>query len=279
MAPSATPRQQFDKIVRETEQRIDRWGAPIKPHLPSIARFLIVATFYEDLMRIVTQWKDQVFYLHRMRGFPWFIVVSFLFVNVVVMVGASSLLVARKVQTIVCGALGVVVLSQGVMYGLMFDGNFFLRLLLVIGGLLIVMADLIVTDRRALSVPGLPMLEHKDSRQYFLLVGRLLMTLLFMGFAFAGKLLFMAVLIKLVGAVACVLVAVGFRTKFSAAVLCAMLSLYNVSVNHYWTAPTRSAQDLLRYEFFQTLSIIGGLLIILNTGAGKLSIDEKKKIY
>ncbi|KAF5209242.1 hypothetical protein E0198_004518 [Clavispora lusitaniae] len=38
-------------------------------------------------------------------------------------------------------------------------------------------------------------------------------------------------------------------------------------------------RDFLKYEFFQTMSIVGGLLIIVNAGAGALSIDEKKKIY
>ena len=35
----------------------------------------------------------------------------------------------------------------------------------------------------------------------------------------------------------------------------------------------------LRYEFFQVLSIVGGLLLVVNAGAGEFSIDEKKKIY
>ena len=36
--------------------------------LPAIGRFLIVVTFIEDSLRIVTQWSDQLLYLHDYRG-------------------------------------------------------------------------------------------------------------------------------------------------------------------------------------------------------------------
>ena len=40
---------------------------PIKPYLPAIGRFLIVVTFLEDALRIITQWSDQLEYLHAYR--------------------------------------------------------------------------------------------------------------------------------------------------------------------------------------------------------------------
>ena len=36
-------------------------------YLPAIGRFLIVVTFLEDALRIVTQWNDQLLYLHDYR--------------------------------------------------------------------------------------------------------------------------------------------------------------------------------------------------------------------
>lgn len=37
-------------------------------YLPAIGRFLIVVTFLEDALRIVTQWSDQLQYLNSYRS-------------------------------------------------------------------------------------------------------------------------------------------------------------------------------------------------------------------
>jgi hypothetical protein len=36
-------------------------------YIPAIGRFLIVVTFLEDALRIITQWSDQLTYLHDYR--------------------------------------------------------------------------------------------------------------------------------------------------------------------------------------------------------------------
>lgn len=40
---------------------------PLCRYLPAIGRFLIVVTFLEDALRIITQWSDQLLYLHDYR--------------------------------------------------------------------------------------------------------------------------------------------------------------------------------------------------------------------
>lgn len=80
------------------EDIIDRIGQPIKPHIPAIARFLIVVTFLEDAIRISTQFGDQLYYLQRHRGFPWGLSHLFLILNVLVSCCPSG---TRKGTTIV----------------------------------------------------------------------------------------------------------------------------------------------------------------------------------
>lgn len=57
--------------IREQTSKIEDWldslSDPVKPYLPAIGRFLIVVTFLEDALRILTQWSDQLVYLHDYR--------------------------------------------------------------------------------------------------------------------------------------------------------------------------------------------------------------------
>jgi hypothetical protein len=62
-SPLDAIRQQTSKI----EDWLDSLSEPVKPYLPAIGRFLIVVTFLEDALRILTQWSDQLVYLHDYR--------------------------------------------------------------------------------------------------------------------------------------------------------------------------------------------------------------------
>ncbi|GAT28363.1 COPII-coated vesicle protein SurF4/Erv29 [Aspergillus luchuensis] len=57
--------------VREQTSKIEDWldtmSDPVKPYLPAIGRFLIVVTFIEDSLRMITQWNDQLLYLRDYR--------------------------------------------------------------------------------------------------------------------------------------------------------------------------------------------------------------------
>jgi hypothetical protein len=79
-----SPLNQIREYTSKVEDLIDQYTQPIKPHLPALGRFLIVVTFLEDALRIVTQWSDQKYYLQKHRGFPWGISHIFLLTNVVV---------------------------------------------------------------------------------------------------------------------------------------------------------------------------------------------------
>ena len=276
--------------IREQTSKIEDWldslSEPVKPYLPAIGRFLIVVTFLEDALRILTQWTDQLVYLHDYRhsklflfnffGFlgvvllgeyelgqykrrtvyssicykkrpgdttrnklltpqpvPSGITHLFLIVNVVAMFASSLMIIIRKhSEYAVIGLIGVVV-TQALGYGLIFDLNFFLRNLSVMGGLLMVLSDSWV--RKKFAPAGLPQLDEKDRKMYFQLAGRVLLIFLFIGFVFAGEWSVGRVAVILVGLVACVMVVVGFKAKWSAIILVTILSVFNVFVNNFWT--------------------------------------------
>jgi len=267
-------REQTSKI----EDFLDTMSDPVKPYLPAIGRFLIVVTFLEDALRIITQWKDQLMYLHDYRHIPNYLTHLFLIVNVLAMVSCSTLVIARKHSDYAVGGLIGVVITQALGYGLIFDLNFFLRNLSVMGGLLMVLSDSWIRKSKAFA--GLPQIEEKDRKMYFQLAGRVLLIFLFIGFVFSGKWSIWRVIVALFGFVACVMVVVGFKAKISAIMLVVILSIFNLLVNNFWTLHEHHPhKDFAKYDFFQILSIVGGLLLLVNSGPGKYSIDEKKKVY
>jgi uncharacterized membrane protein YphA (DoxX/SURF4 family) len=269
---------QVRTYTSKIEDMLDSVSEPIKPYLPAIGRFLIVVTFIEDALRIMTQWSDQLLYLHDYRKIPNGITHLFLLFNVLAMLSCSSLVIIRKYSDYaVAGLMGVVV-TQALGYGLLFDINFFLRNLSVIGGLLMVLSDSWVRKTKAFA--GLPQIDEKDRKMYFQLAGRVLLIFLFVGFVFSGQWSLWRIFVSLLGAVACVMVVVGFKAKFSATLLVVILSIFNILVNNFWTLHEHHPhKDFAKYDFFQILSIVGGLLLLVNSGPGQFSIDEKKKVY
>jgi ER-derived vesicles protein len=146
---------------------------------------------------------------------------------------SSTFVIIRKHSGYAVAGLLVVVVVQALGYGLIFDLNFFLRNLSVIGGLLMVLSDSWVRKRGGFA--GLPSIDEKDRKMYFQLGGRVLLIFLFIGFVFAGKWSFWRILVSLFGFVACVMVVVGFKAKLSAVMLVVLLSIFNVLVNNFWT--------------------------------------------
>ncbi|KAI9245311.1 SURF4 family-domain-containing protein [Sporodiniella umbellata] len=268
----------MEAFSTKAEDVVDKIGQPLKPYIPAMSRFLIIATFIEDSLRIITQWDDQLYYMQTSRSFPRGISHLFLGLNILVMLASSSLIVAKKHQAYaIYGLMGVIV-SQAFGYGLLFDMPFFLRNLSVMGGLIMVLSETMVQRKQMFA--ALPQISENDRRMYLQLAGRLLLIFLFIGTAFHGEWSIMRVVVSLFGLAACVMVAVGFKAKWSAMFLVLFLSVLNVFVNNFWSVQhSFYKRDFLRYDFFQSLSTVGGFLLLVSTGPGGLSYDEKKKEF
>lgn len=154
------------------------------------------------------------------------------------MCACSTLVITRKYSDYAVAGLAGVVVTQALGYGLIFDVNFFLRNLSVMGGLLMVLSDSWVRKTKAFA--GLPSIDEKDRKMYFQLAGRVLLIFLFAGFVLSGTWSVWRVIVAFFGFVACVMVVVGFKAKFSAIMLVVILSIFNLLVNNFWTVSFNS---------------------------------------
>ncbi|WVF69777.1 hypothetical protein IAT40_004556 [Kwoniella sp. CBS 6097] len=238
---------QVQAYSSKIEDLIEAYTQPIRPYVPAMARFLIVVTFLEDALRIMTQWSDQLWYLQKHRHFPWGLSHLFLLINVVAMLAGSFGVIGKKFPDYSVFCLLGVVVAQGLGYGLLFDLSFFLRNLSVIGGLLMVLSDSLQNKKKLFA--GLPSLSETDRRKYFQLAGRILLIFLFIGFIFQGNWSLARVIVSVVGLGACIMVAVGFKAKWSASFLVALLSIFNVFINNWWSVHSAHPQrDFLKYD-------------------------------
>ncbi|KAI8446676.1 SURF4 family-domain-containing protein, partial [Phakopsora pachyrhizi] len=271
--------------LSHVEDLIEQYSHPIKPYIASLGGFLIMVTFYEDALRIVTQWSYQLYFLKRQQSFPWGLSLTFFISNIFVMAVCSSFIIAKKFPTPSVVRLLVVVISQGIGYRLILDVNFFLQNLSVIGGLLMVLSGSLSkrNNPKANAIfAGIPNLigTKTERRTYLQLAGRILLILLFVGFLASGEFTPIRGLVSLIGLLASLMVVIGFKAKWSTMFLILVLLVLNIIVNNWWSVHSAHPhRDFLKYNFFQTLLIVGGLLLLVNMGPGGISVDEKKKFY
>ena len=267
------------RVSGRVETTINQLSAPLKPFLSHIGRFLLVVTFLEDALRIYMQWGDQLRYMQYYRRFPAGLSHLFLAYNVAAMLIGSGMAIVRAKTSVACALLSSVVVLQSFGYGLLTNWSFMARNVSLIGGVLLLMVE--SRAKKGHPFPGLPMLSEVERGTYVSLLGRVLLICLFGSLLFGGERFtaFKTVFFVL-SAASSVMVAVGFKARYSAMFLVAILSLFNVVMHQWWNLhPDSAVRDFLRYDFFQTLSIIGGFRLLVDSGPGEFSIDEKKKTF
>jgi uncharacterized membrane protein YphA (DoxX/SURF4 family) len=194
--------------------------------------------------------------------------------------------------------LSVIVMLQTIVYSIIQDVKFLMRHLAMIGALCLLLAEhqnRIQKKEQKKAAPGLPILDEKKPKDALQLFGRIFLVLLFCTllhfsqgkvvqepgslpdgfedfFGFKKEMLSDAVGLFLV-----ILIAVGLRTRLCSTILIIWLTTLNFIVNDFWShASTSVMYDFKRYDFFQTLTVVGGLQLLLALGPGHLALDDKK---
>lgn len=153
--------------------------------------------------------------------------------------------------------------------------RFLLRNLSLTGGLLLLLVES-KPDAKSLFA-GVPSIGDNKPKNYMQFAGRILLIIMFLTLI-RFDVSVLHIIINIVGTALIILVAIGYKTKLSALTLVCILTVLNVFANPFWTVDSdKPLHDFLKYDFFQTMSVIGGLLFIVALGPGGVSLDEHKK--
>ncbi|MBW0513933.1 hypothetical protein O181_053648 [Austropuccinia psidii MF-1] len=280
----------IESSIKSFSEKIEDWitsiSQPLKPHLNKLGRLLLVLTFLEDALRIANQFQDQNAYLTE-EGFSPLLAKIFLIANITLMVTCSLLIVINKWSQFSFPGLVLVILSQAIAYDLYTDSSFICLNLSILGALMLALSDTLQPAINKRAGAGLPSLseDHLKIRQTYLqLAGRILLVVFFIShsvFAWinvAEHLTIPHILAAFFSVLACLLVAVGFKARWSALFLVIITSIVNVMSNDWWSKPKdHPERDFRRFDFFQALSVVGGMILLINQGPGGLSFDSKQK--
>ncbi|EEB12895.1 surfeit locus protein, putative [Pediculus humanus corporis] len=246
-----------------------------KTFLPTIARLCLISTFVEDGLRMWFQWTEQKDYMNMIWGCGAFLATLFVIINLTGQLGGCIMVLARFKVSVACGILFFIVVLQTIAYNILWDVQFLFRNLALIGALLLVLAESRVEGRSLFA--GVPTLGDNKPKNYLQLTGRILLAFMFITLI-RFELSFLQVVQDILGSILMVLVTIGYKTKLSALLLVCILTILNLYHNAWWNIPSyKPLRDFLKYDFFQTLSVVGGLLMIVQLGPGGVSMDEHKK--
>eukprot|EP00911_Craspedida_sp_UC1_P000581 UC1_evm2s445 len=261
-------------FLAQTDDAADAVLRRAGKYLLPTARVFLLGTFLEDSMRMVTDWGDQAAYFKRQLFRSSFLGHFFVIFNLTLQLGPSILILARKHVRPSVVALCVSILLQTLLYHLLWDLHAFLRNLAVVGGLLFLVRE--TMDKKDRFAGNISVEDPHRAANMLQLAGRLLIVIMFLTmlkFDSAAR-----IAVEAVGLLLVLCVGAGFQAKASAMALVVLLTLQNFWFNAFWSASKYEA-DFMRYDFFQTLSVVGGLLMIVALGPGGVSIDSSKKAF
>lgn len=262
-------------IMSTAEDFADQFLRVTKQYLPHVARLCLISTFLEDGIRMWFQWSEQRDYIDGTWNCGYFLASIFVFINLFGQLSGCILVLSRNFVQYACFGLFGIIALQTIAYSILWDLKFLMRNLALGGGLLLLLAESRSEGKSMFA--GVPTMRESSPKQYMQLGGRVLLVLMFMTLLHFDM-NFFYILQNIVGTALIILVAIGFKTKLAALTLVIWLFGINIYFNAFWTIPAyKPMHDFLKYDFFQTMSVIGGLLLVVALGPGGVSMDEKKK--
>jgi len=265
--------------IEKAEELANTCLQKTKHILPHVARLCLVSTFIEDGIRMVYQWGEQRDYIASTWKCGSFLGSIFVLINLFGQIGASVMVLARKRVEHAGYLLFGIILLQTIAYSILWDLKFLARSLSLVGAVLLILAENKKDSSNVFN--SMPMMEDpsKSTKSYMQLSGRVLLVLMFVSLLkFSSG--WTEILRNVIGCALILLITVGFKTRLFSVVMVFWLMILNMLFNDFWRHRSSSIMyDFKKYDFFQTMTVVGGLLVLVIIGPGGLSMDERKKMY
>lgn len=263
-------------IIEHLEDHADNLIRKTRKYLPTIGKLCVVATFIEDGTRLITRSERQYEYLEIewewSKGFIGLLIFSFIFLQLIGSVLVLSSATSKHIQQ-GCGLLVANIVLYGATFPVYWRMQFMIRLMSKIGELLLLFAETVAEKKTIYA--GVPSYgDDPKEKQYLQLFGRLLLVLMFMSLINAEQ----PAIYLVLGLPMVLSIAVGYKTKLVSIALICALFLHNINRNQFWlNSWNKDEYDYKKNDFFQILSIIGGVIHLLIYGAGGISVDQRLK--
>ena len=99
-----------NQFLHNAEEQAEIFFKKAKKFIPTIARLLLVATFIDEGLRMWTHYGEQAHFFQR--RYPTFIVHLIIWINLVLQLAGSGMIMVRKHVEIAVGMLSFIVIFQ-----------------------------------------------------------------------------------------------------------------------------------------------------------------------
>lgn len=268
-----------------------------RPVAPVLTRLLIISTFIEDGLRTLSELPSQQVFFKQALGIPAGVAKLLIVPAVLISLVSAVMFMIPKLNMRGAKMLIGCVLYQQLIYGrhsAITTGNlgFFIRNLCMVGTLALF---LYVPNTSPNNGPGMGMGSGVSSGD----IGGLLPGSIAMKTLRKGAKDNAALLVRVLFAVAAfemydvvgwwwsiliiptsVALVVGYQAELCSLLIMGFYGVGAVVANPFWTVSVVDKEalhlrELMRYEFIQTVSILGGLMLIIMSGPGAFSVDNK----
>ncbi|EDV94795.1 GH22787 [Drosophila grimshawi] len=266
------------RLLSRSEDLTDEVCRRSRHMLPLVARLCLTATFFEDALRMWLQFFEQLAYLQVHFNCSEMLSVLIVLVNLLGQVVGSVLILVRLWVNVAVILLASLVLLQVHMHMVPLQLQLLLRNFALLGGLLLLHVE---TQERAAAArictttAGVPLLINRRPQHLMRLTGRVLLACMYLTLL-RQEIEVPALTLNSLGVVLMLMIVLGYRTRVAALLLAIILTVLNLYTNAWWFVED-SNSDLVKYNYFHSLSVVGGLLLVVVLGPGQVSLEQYKK--